>query len=268
MAGQRRQQFGQQGGRLGGSRQTVMEAPRLVEAVAELAKVAGKSPPRRQASERPADIGEGAQLSTQPVSHPRVAFKRSDQVEPRLDPGPVEQGRAEIGGEQPRAGAGNGAVHRGEQAARPRAGRGDGQFQALPGGRVDHHMIARRARHRRAKEGQRIPRDLVEIGEQPAGGAQSGPVELAEAVQCRDLEPFLETALGGKAVEAGGPALDLDPGQRLGRDQLGGVEPGQLGVERGGGDRGQLEPARRDVGGGEAVTLPSPGDRDQPVGGA
>ena len=36
-----------------------------------------------------------------------IALEQGDQVEPRLDPRPVEQRRAEIGGEQARAGAGD-----------------------------------------------------------------------------------------------------------------------------------------------------------------
>ena len=78
---------------------------------------------------------------------------------------------------------------------------------------------------RGAKEGQRILRHLVEIGEQAARRAQGGAVEGAEAVEGGDLEPLLQPALGGKAVE---PTLALGDGQvgdRLGGDDLGRSEP-------------------------------------------
>ena len=89
-----------------------MQPPRLVQPVAQLAEIARAAAPGDQPAERPADVGQGAQLPPQPVAQARIAFEQGDEIEPRLDPRPVEQGRAEIGGEQPRAGAGDGAVDR------------------------------------------------------------------------------------------------------------------------------------------------------------
>ena len=69
-------------------------------------------------------------------------------------------------------------------------------------------MRVRRARERRAEEGERLLCNFVEIGEQASGGGQSGAVELAEAVERRDREALLQPPLGRYAVEAGLALLD------------------------------------------------------------
>ena len=102
MAGERRQQLGEQGRRLGRAREAVVEAPRLVEAVAELAEVARAAAAGDQPAERAADVGQGAQLPAQPVAQAGIALEQSDEVEPRLDP---RRGRATARRDRRRAGA-------------------------------------------------------------------------------------------------------------------------------------------------------------------
>ena len=58
MAGQRRQQLGEQGRRIGEGGEPVVQAPRLVESVAKLAEVARTAAPGDQPAERPADVGQ------------------------------------------------------------------------------------------------------------------------------------------------------------------------------------------------------------------
>ena len=203
-------------------------------------------------------------MPAQPVAQARIALEQGDQIEPGLNPGPVEQRRAQVGGEQAGTGAGHGAVDRGEQAAGARARGGDGQLEALPRRRVDHHMIAGRAGDRRPEEGQRFPRHLVQISEQSPGGAKRGALELAEAVQSRDLEPFLQPTLRRGGIEARLP--EAGALQWLVRNQFCRIQPRQLRIQRAGQDRGQFEPPGRNIGGRQAVALPDPRHRDEPVG--
>ena len=99
--------------------------------------------------------GKRLELPAERLAKPGIAFEQGDQIEPSLDRRAVEQRRSEIGGEQPGAGAGDGAVDGGEQAAGPPAGRRLGQLEAFAGRGVDHHMVARGAGDRRAEEGKR-----------------------------------------------------------------------------------------------------------------
>jgi hypothetical protein len=265
VAGQRRKQSGEQRRLAREAREAGVKPTRLVQTVAKLAEVARAAAARDQPPERPADVGQRLELAAKAVAKPGVALEQGDEVEPSLDRRAVEQRRSEIGGEQARARAGHRPVDGGEQGSGPAAARALGQLEALASRRVDRHVIARGAEHRRAEEGQRFPSHLVEVGEQAAGGAEGGPVEGAEAVEGGDLEPFLQAPLGGGAVEPGLAFGDGGTRELFGADQLGGGEAGELGVERVRGDRADLEAAGRDVGRGEAVAVADARHRRQPV---
>ena len=152
MAGQRRQQLGEQGG--GSSSCASRSCSRRASARPSRSWPRSRGPPRptaRRPSARPMSASARSCRRTSSRSA-AVALEPGDEVEPRLDARPVEQGRAEVGGEQSGAGAGDGAVEAGEQAAGAGAARRHGELEALAGRRVDHHMVAGMAR-RPAGEG-------------------------------------------------------------------------------------------------------------------
>ena len=270
MAGQRRQQRGEQGRRLGRARPAGRgaAAPRRGRRAAGRGRAgcrarrpAGRARGRCRASARSCRRSQ----SRSPAS-PSNKATRSSRASIR---GAVEQGRAEIGGEQPRAGAGDGAVDRGEQAAGARAGGRDGQLQALARRRVDHHMIARgaarpaaagraasRARPRRDRRAGRPPRTRRRgrTGRsRRASRPRTAPSAGARPRGCRSR-----------------PCGSRPRRRRSGSGAIISAAPSRASSASSapGGDRGQLEPAGRDVGGGEAVALADLGHRDQPVGGA
>ena len=118
MAGQRRQQAREQRRRLGAPREPVVQraAPRRARRAAGRDRAGRRAPRpagRARGRYRAARAAAGAASRAAPAS-PSNKATRSSRASIR---GAVEQRRAEIGGEQPRAGAGDGAVDRGEQAA-------------------------------------------------------------------------------------------------------------------------------------------------------
>ncbi len=119
MADQRRQQVGEQSRRIASMRSS-RSCSRRASSSPSRSWPRSRGPPRPAASRpsaRPMS-GEARSCLPEPVSRrPASSANKRDQIEPRLDRRRGQQGRAEIGGEQARAGAGDGAVDRGEQAA-------------------------------------------------------------------------------------------------------------------------------------------------------
>ena len=108
----------------------------------------------------------------------------------------------------------------------------------------------------------------VEIGEQAAGRGEFGAGRRAESVERRQAEARLQRALAGEAVE---PAFAR--GGRARRESCSsaivsaGRQPRQFGGQLAGTAGDQLEPAGRNVGGGDRPVLAGAADRREPVGG-
>ena len=85
---------------------------------------------------------------------PLVAGEEGDGIEPRFDRERIGQRRGEIIGQEPRAGAGLGAIDRREEAAVAIAGQALGQFEIAPRRRIDlHHLAAAETLGRGSKAG-------------------------------------------------------------------------------------------------------------------
>ena len=233
MAGQRRQQRGEQGRRLG----QCAPAGRGGAAPRRGRRGAGRGRAGRRARRpagrargrcRAARAAAGAASRASPES-PSNKATRSSRASIR---GAVEQGRAEIGGEQARAGAG-------DACGRPQASRLParlpecrlGQLEALAGRRVDHHMVAR-ARARPAGAGRAAirarPRRDRRAGRRPRTGRR-GRTGRSRRAWRRRTAPSAGARRRGCRSRRGAASR---AGHRLGRDDLRRRQPRQLGVER------------------------------------
>ena len=237
MAGQRRQQLGEQGA---AARRVCAEPVVQRAAPRRGRRAAGRDRAGRRAP-RPAGRARGrcraaraaAGAASRAAPH-RLRTGRRDRAAPR------SAARSSRGA--PRSAASSRApapvTVRSTAASRLPArvpDGGDGQLQAFARRRVDHHMIARRARRPaaagRAATRARPRRDRRAARPPRTSAARS---KLAEAVERRDLEPLLQPPLGGDAVEAGAARRARRPASGSGAIDLGRAEPRQLGVERAG----------------------------------
>ncbi len=129
-----------------------MEPICLIEPVAKLTEIARAAPPRRQPPQSPPDIGQRPQDRPQARAQIAVVVQPSDQIEPVVDHAPIGERRRQIEPEQPRTGAGDGAIERVEQAALAATRARLDDLQALARRGIDHHVIGRSAAYRRGQE--------------------------------------------------------------------------------------------------------------------
>eukprot|EP01136_Pigoraptor_vietnamica_P023031 Opistho-1_new@6302 len=270
MAAQLGRKRGEQCGRFGKLAECLTQPPCTVETVAQLAEIARAATAGGEAADGAADIGERPQRGAQIVAQAGLVMEALDEIEPRLDRIAIHQRRGDIGAEQARARAGDGAIDRIEQAALAGAGLALGQLEAFARRGVDRHAGVGTRDTRRAQKGQGALGGMFEIGDEPAGGGQRGATELAEAVERGDVEQPLEARLAAAAVELAARTVagDVECVAAVGGDDFGRIEPGECGADRVGRAFENLEPAGRDVGGGDRGFAARLADRGAPVGGA
>ena len=188
------------------------------------------------------------------------------------------RGAASARGQQTAAGAGHGAVDRGQQAALAVAGEARQQLEIAPGRGIDHQVAAGRLAARRGEARQAALLGQLDVAEQRAARAELGAREGAEAVQRGDPEARLEAALAGQRIELAlgqrrQPLAELAPQrpqrvgleQPLGQQELARLDPGELGGERAVLDRRGQELAGRDVEPGERQGLLAAGERGEEI---
>ena len=267
MADEAREQCVEQRGPVGLAGKLLPKRRGRRETVAQNRKIARASASRREPRKRTREVGHGLERRAGPLTPKRILVEPGDQREPLLDLALVGQRRRDVGREQTPSRGRLAAVDLAEQAAGDAARDRPAKLQAVAGGSVDRHV--RRARHaaRRIEEDARALLRRIEIGEQPARCRKLGPCRAADAVERCQAEARLESALAGHAVEAALARRRAQSRHRGIRDGLSWRQACQLGgkLARAAGD--QLEPSRRDVGGGDGPFVARATDRRQPVGG-
>ena len=186
VAGQAGEHLIEQCRTVGRAGKPVMQPCRFGEPVAQLAEITRTSAPRHHPSERPPEIGDGAQDVTQLRPFDRPITPELHQRQPRLDRRDVEQRGRQILRQQPRARAGDAAVHRADQAAGSSAGGGFEDFEARPRGLVHRHAGFGGTQDGRQQQGQAAASDVFEIGDQAARRRQHRTGEIPEGIECRD----------------------------------------------------------------------------------
>ena len=168
---------------------------------------------------------------------------------------PVGERAGEIVGKQARAGRGDGAIDRAEQAAVARARHRADKLEAFARRRVDRHPPRGKVPHRRLKKGRAAGADMVEIGEERAHRGDFAAPELAEAVERLDAEKGFEAFLRGCARKVRSRAADDLPRRRdrqfvgaLAEQKLRRREPREFGVDLFAAHRNDLETAGRNIG--------------------
>src|SRR5690606_3676428 len=124
-----------------------------------------------------------SKLMARPLAPARGADEVGDQVEACVDLRRIRERGGELGGEPPRAGAGQRVVDGREQRAAPRAVERLVQLELAPGRRVDLEEAALGMAYRRVEPRQPALLREVDIIDQTAAGGELGAAERAEAVE-------------------------------------------------------------------------------------
>ncbi len=188
MAVERGQQRIEQRGAVGGQREPFAQQARAAEAIADRAEIAGRPARCGDAAERARDVGKRPQRIAQGDAQAFVVVKPLHQRQPVVDRGAVHQWRRQVGGEQPRARAGDAAVDTGKQAAGAATRLAARDLEAFARRRVDQHVRRAPPLDRRAQQRQGAAPGVVKIGDKAAHSGAFGAAEIAEPVERRDAE--------------------------------------------------------------------------------
>ncbi len=154
-------------------------------------KVARTAAAKRETRQGAREIGRGFQRGPQLSAQSRFGHQIGHGIEPGVYIGLVGQRTGQAARQLAGARGGNGAVHRRQQTAGPRALIGPGELEICASRGIDQKETSGGFLSRRAQ--QRCAADLgdLHIGEQPAKRGQFRPREVAEGVERRHAETFL-----------------------------------------------------------------------------
>ena len=180
---------GNPGGRLGdapgGERLDKRVGPG--QTVADGRQVARAAAAQGEARQRPFHVRAALQAIPDSAARRLTLDKELHHVQPARDGLRIGERSGEMGGQEPAAGAGRGAVDQIEQAVPPLAGQALDELQVAPGGGVDFHGGALLEPARPAEARQLPLLGELNIFDQRPGGGQLGAAEAAERIQRLDL---------------------------------------------------------------------------------